>query len=95
MAGAISASRFHSVAATTGSTTALEAIAAAVMGGCLVTGGYGTVPGAVLGAILIPAVGAGLVLSGAPAYWYQAFIGIVLVGAAILNLVVVRRAVSQ
>ena len=95
LAGAISASRFHSVAATTGATTALEAIAAAVMGGCLVTGGYGTVPGAVLGAILIPAVGSGLVLSGAPAYWYQAFIGIVLVGAAILNLVVVRKAISQ
>jgi simple sugar transport system permease protein len=93
--GAISASRFRSVAATTGATTALEAIAAAVMGGCLVTGGYGTVPGAVLGAILIPAVGAGLVLSGAPAYWYQAFIGVVLVGAAILNLAVVRRAVTQ
>lgn len=95
LAGVISACRFRSVAATTGSTTALEAIAAAVMGGCLVTGGYGTVPGAVLGAILIPAVGAGLILSGAPAYWYQAFIGIVLVGAAVLNLVVVRRAVSK
>jgi simple sugar transport system permease protein len=95
LAGVISASRFRSVAATTGTTTALEAIAAAVMGGCLVTGGYGTIPGAVLGAIIIPAVGAGLVLSGAPAYWYQAFIGIVLVGAAVLNLVVVRRAVSQ
>ena len=95
LAGMISASRFRSVAATTGATTALEAIAAAVMGGCLVTGGYGTIPGAALGAILIPAVGAGLVMSGAPAYWYQAFIGVVLVAAAVLNLVVHRRAIGQ
>ncbi|MCS7259872.1 MAG: ABC transporter permease [Anaerolineae bacterium] len=95
LAGMISASRFRSVAATTGTTTALEAIAAAVMGGCLVTGGYGTIPGAALGAVLIPAVGAGLVMSGAPAYWYQAFIGVVLVAAAVLNLVVHRRTIGQ
>lgn len=91
-AGMISASRFHTVAATTGQLLELEAIAAAVIGGCLITGGHGTIIGAALGAILIPTVRAGLVMAGAPAYWYQAFIGIVLVAAAILNLVVVRRA---
>lgn len=91
LAGTISASRFHTVAATTGQLLELEAIAAAVIGGCLITGGHGTIIGAALGAILIPTVRAGLVMAGAPAYWYQAFIGIVLVAAAILNLVVVRR----
>jgi simple sugar transport system permease protein len=93
-AGTISASRFHTVAATTGEFMELEAIAAAVMGGCLVTGGYGTILGASLGALLIPAVGAGLIMSGAPAYWYRAFIGVVLVVAAIVNLSVVRKAVT-
>jgi simple sugar transport system permease protein len=69
----------------------LEAIAAAVIGGCLITGGYGSVIGAALGALLIPAVSAGLIMGGAPSYWYQAFVGVVLVAAAVINLVVVRR----
>ncbi|MFQ5854776.1 MAG: ABC transporter permease [Anaerolineae bacterium] len=94
-AGTISASRFHTAAATTGELMELEAIAAAVMGGCLLTGGYGTIAGAFIGALLIPAVRAGLILSGAPGYWYQAFIGIVLVAASIINLSVIRRAVSK
>ncbi len=94
-AGIVSASRFRSAAATTGEFMELEAIAAAVMGGTLVTGGFGTIPGAAIGALLIPAVGAGLIMSGAPAYWYRAFIGIVLVVAAVVNLTVIRRAVTQ
>ena len=91
LAGTISASRFHTVAATTGVGVELEAIAAAVIGGCLITGGYGSVIGAALGALLIPAVSAGLIMGGAPSYWYQAFVGVVLVAAAVINLVVVRR----
>jgi simple sugar transport system permease protein len=91
LAGTISASRFHTVAATTGVGVELEAIAAAVIGGCLITGGYGSVIGASLGALLIPAVSAGLIMGGAPSYWYQAFVGVVLVAAAVINLVVVRR----
>lgn len=94
-AGTISASRFHTVAATTGQFLELEAIAAAVIGGCLITGGHGTIIGACLGALLIPAVRAGLIMGGAPAYWYQAFVGVVLVAAAILNLIVVRKALTQ
>jgi len=91
LAGTISASRFHTVAATTGVGVELEAIAAAVIGGCLITGGYGSIIGACLGALFIPAISAGLVMAGAPSYWYQAFVGVVLVAAAVINLVVVRR----
>jgi len=79
------------VAATTGVGLELEAIAAAVIGGCLVTGGYGSVIGACLGALLIPAISAGLIMGGAPSYWYQAFVGVVVVAASVINLVVVRR----
>jgi simple sugar transport system permease protein len=91
LAGTISASRFHTVAATTGVGLELEAIAAAVIGGCLVTGGYGSIIGACLGALLIPAISAGLIMGGAPSYWYQAFVGVVVVAASVINLVVVRR----
>jgi len=94
-AGCVMAARFRTVAATTGAQMELEAIASAVMGGCLLTGGYGSIPGPCIGALLISSVGSGLVLAGAPAYWYQAFIGIVLVLASIVNLSVVRRVVTR
>ncbi len=95
LAGCISAGRFHSVAATHGEWMELDAIAAAVMGGCLLTGGYGTIQGACMGALLTASLSSGLVLAGAPPYWYKAFIGIILVIAAIINLSVIRRAVSR
>ncbi len=95
LAGCISAARMHTVAATHGEFMELDAIASAVMGGCLITGGYGTIQGACIGALLVSALSSGLILSGAPAYWYKAFIGIVLVIAAIINVSVIRRAVSQ
>ena len=95
LAGTISASRFHTVAATTGVGVELEAIAAAVIGGCLITGGYGSIVGAALGALFIPAISAGLIMAGAPSYWYQAFVGVVLVAASVINLVVVRRTLKS
>src|SRR3989442_12670097 len=49
LAGTISASRFHTVAATTGGGVELEAIAAAVIGGSLITSGYWSIIGASLG----------------------------------------------
>ncbi len=95
LAGTISASRFHTVAATTGVGVELAAIAAAVIGGCLITGGYGSIVGAALGSLFIPAISAGLVMAGAPSYWYQAFVGVVLVAASVINLVVVRRTLKS
>ena len=89
-AGIIAISRFGAVGATTGVGWELEAIAAAVIGGCLLTGGYGSIIGAVMGAILISLIKHGLVLVGAPAYWYTAFIGIILIAAAVLH-VMIRR----
>jgi monosaccharide ABC transporter membrane protein, CUT2 family (TC 3.A.1.2.-) len=89
-AGIMALSRFGAVGATTGIGWELEAIAAAVIGGCLLTGGFGSIIGAVMGAILISLIKHGLVLVGAPSYWYTAFIGVILIGAAVLH-VMIRR----
>ncbi|MCS7350632.1 MAG: ABC transporter permease [Anaerolineae bacterium] len=86
LAGIIQFSRFGSVDPLRGEGMELEAIAATVTGGTLLTGGYGSVMGTVLGALIVGMVRNGLVLAGAPAYWYRAFIGLVLVGAVIINL---------
>lgn len=84
-AGCIQFSRFGSVDALRGTGVELEAIAAAVIGGTLLTGGYGSLIGTLFGALLIGMVRSGLVMAGAPAYWYRAFIGVILIIAVIIN----------
>jgi simple sugar transport system permease protein len=63
----------------------LEAIAAAVIGGTLLTGGAGNLVGTLFGVLLVGMVRSGLVQAGAPAYWYQAFVGIIVVVAVVVN----------
>jgi simple sugar transport system permease protein len=77
---------------TLGADFELEAIAAAVIGGVSLTGGRGTVLGAVLGAFFLTAVRYEIVGSGfiAPA-WYQTFVGVILVVAVVLNISITRR----
>ncbi len=84
-AGLTTFARFKIVDPTLGQELELEAIASAVMGGTLLTGGYGSILGALIGATMISMVRNGLVLAGAPAYWYRAFIGIILIVAAVIN----------
>jgi len=84
-AGCVQFSRFGSVDALRGTGVELEAIASAVIGGTLLTGGYGSLVGTFFGALLIGMVRSGLVMAGAPAYWYRAFIGVILIIAVIIN----------
>jgi len=70
--------RFNSVDPLRGTGMELEAIAAVVVGGTLMSGGYGNLIGTLFGVLLMGMVRSGLIMSGAPAYWYQAFIGIIL-----------------
>lgn len=91
LGGCISFGRFRLVDPTLGMGMELEAITAAVIGGTLLTGGYGSIVGAFIGAFLVGMVRTGLILAGAPAYWYRAFIGIVLVIAAIINIKIKKR----
>lgn len=91
LGGMLSAARFGTVAATHGEGIELEAIASAVVGGTLLSGGYGSIQGSLIGALLVSSLRSGLLLSGAPAYWYIAFMGIILVVAAVVNMGLVRR----
>lgn len=86
LAGIIAISRFSLANAAFGRQMELEAIASAVIGGTLMTGGYGTIIGAAFGASIMGMVRSGLVLVGAPSYWYQAFVGAILIIAATINL---------
>ncbi|MGE4413211.1 MAG: ABC transporter permease [Candidatus Caldatribacteriota bacterium] len=89
-AGCIQFARFCSVDPVRGQNMELEAIAAVVVGGTLMTGGYGNLIGTLLGVLLIGMLRSGLVMAGAPAYWYQAFVGLILIIAVILNTYIKR-----
>ncbi len=62
-----------------------RAIIAVVVGGTLLTGGYGSVIGAMLGAVIFSMVQQGIVITGVDADWFQVFLGGILVAAVVLN----------
>jgi simple sugar transport system permease protein len=86
LSGCIVISRFNLANASFGTGMELEAIASAVIGGTFLTGGYGTIIGVFFGALLMGMMRTGLVMIGAPAYWYQTFVGAILIIAATINL---------
>lgn len=86
LSGIIVISRFNLANASFGTGMELEAIASAVIGGTFLTGGYGTIIGVFFGAFLMGMMRTGLVMIGAPAYWYQTFVGAILIIAAAINL---------
>jgi ribose/xylose/arabinose/galactoside ABC-type transport system permease subunit len=59
----------------------LDAIAAAVIGGTSLSGGVGTVPGTLLGALLIGEINNGLDLLNVSSYYQQITKGLIIVGA--------------
>lgn len=93
LAGCITFGRFRYADALLGSNLELEAIASSVIGGCYLSGGYGSIIGASLGAFLIAVIRSGLVIIGAPPLWYRAFVGIILVIAAIINSYIMKKSV--
>jgi simple sugar transport system permease protein len=70
----------------------LQAIAASVIGGVLLTGGYGSVIGAVFGALIFGMVQQGIFFTGVSTDWFQVFVGVMLLIAVIFNNVIRRRA---
>jgi simple sugar transport system permease protein len=60
-------------------------IICAVVGGCLLTGGYGSVVGAAFGALIYGMVGQGIVYAGWDSDWLYAFLGVMLLGAVLVN----------
>jgi simple sugar transport system permease protein len=88
----IQAVRFTGADALRGEQQEFRAIVAVVIGGTLLTGGYGSAIGAVLGALIFGMVQQGIVITGVDADWFQVFLGAMLVGAVLFNNLVRRHA---
>jgi simple sugar transport system permease protein len=67
-------------------------IIAAVVGGCLLTGGYGSAIGASIGAFIFGMTNQGIVYAGWNPDWFFFFLGALLLGAILLNTWVRKRA---
>ncbi len=91
VAGVIQVARFSSVDALRGEGMELQAVAVTVIGGTLLSGGYGSVVGTILGAITFGMIQVGLVLAGAPGHFFRTLTGLIVVAAVILNTDVARR----
>jgi simple sugar transport system permease protein len=69
----------------------LDAITTAVIGGSLLTGGYGSVAGTALGALSLGMARQGIVFADINADWYKIAIGTLLLVAVVLNNWIRRR----
>lgn len=89
-AGMINVARLANVDPLTGDGLELEVIAASVIGGALLTGGYGSIIGALLGVLIFGMLQTGLVLIGVDARAFSGVIGIIIIVAVVINTVVRR-----
>ena len=82
---------YGSASADRGTLKEFEAIIAAVIGGALLTGGYGSVVGACFGALIFAVVQVGINYSGIDNSWYRVVLGLLLLFAVVFNNYVRRR----
>jgi simple sugar transport system permease protein len=84
--------RLDSIQANAGFGQELIYIVAAVIGGCLLTGGYGSAIGASLGALIFGMTSQGIVYAGWDSDWFKFFLGAMLLLAVLANQLVRRYA---
>ena len=91
LAGIVQVARLKSVDPLRGDGLELEVIAAVVIGGTLLSGGYGSIAGSCIGTALTGMLRTGLVLLSVPANAFRGAIGALVILAVIINTVVRKR----
>lgn len=90
--GSINILRNASVQANQGIGLEFQYIIAAVIGGCLLTGGFGSAVGAAIGALIFGMARQGIVYAQWNSDWFMLFLGIMLLAAVLVNNTFRRRA---
>jgi D-xylose transport system permease protein len=91
LAAAVQTARLNAAVSALGTSAELYVIAAAVIGGTSFAGGVGTIPGAVLGALVMQSLQSGMALIGVEAPIQDVAAGIVLVAAVAVDSYYRRR----
>jgi rhamnose transport system permease protein len=91
LAGVLYVSRYGTISSGVGSGIELEAVGAAVIGGVAIFGGSGTVFGAAIGAYLLTTIDRGLPILGIPDFWQRAVVGLLILGAIVLDKLLAQR----
>jgi simple sugar transport system permease protein len=92
LVGMMSDVRLRSAVASQGIGQEFIYIIAAVIGGCLLTGGYGSAIGASVGAVIFGMARVGIVFAGWDTDWFFSFLGVMLLVAVLVNKFTRRRA---
>lgn len=85
LAGILLTSRITTGQPNAGTGFELDAIAAAIIGGTSTSGGTGTMTGTLIGALLIGVISNGLDLLNVTSYYQQVVMGIIIIGAVVLD----------
>ncbi len=92
LVGMMNIVRLRSAVASQGIGQEFVYIIAAIIGGSLMSGGYGSVIGASIGAIIFGMAQVGIVFAGWDTDWFYSFLGVTLLAAVLVNNYTRRRA---
>lgn len=91
LAGVLWASRFESAQTNTALGFELQTVAASVVGGVSISGGVGTVPGVLLGALLLGIIQNALTLIRISPFWQLAIQGLLILTAVVVDNLISRE----
>jgi ribose transport system permease protein len=95
LAGVLSLAYFQGADPTIGAGYELQVIAAAIIGGTAVSGGTGTVPGALIGALIVSTINSGLIFFSINSNWTNFVTGAVIVIAVGSDALIRRRRAAR
>lgn len=85
IAGIVLTARLNAATANAGNQFELNAIASCVIGGTSLQGGTGSIPGALLGALVMASIDNGLSMLNVQAFWQQIIKGLILMVAVLMD----------
>ncbi len=90
-AGILLSSRLGAALPTIGRGLELRVITAVILGGATLTGGYGKIPGALLGALFMGLIANIMVISRISGYWQEIILGLILIATLWLDKYLQRK----